>query len=81
MDIYVGNLPYSVDDDELRQAFEAYGQVSRSKVVMDRMTGRSRGFGFITIDDDQDAQKAIEAMNGSEMGGRTLTVNQARPRE
>ncbi len=81
MDIYVGNLPYSVDDDELRQAFEAYGQVSRSKVVMDRMTGRSRGFGFITIDDDQDAQKAIEAMNGSEMGGRTLTVNEARPRE
>ncbi len=81
MNIFVGGLPYAVSDDELRDAFEVHGTVTSAKVITDRETGRSRGFGFVEMSDDAEANKAIEAMNGSEMGGRTLTVNQARPRE
>lgn len=81
MNIFVGGLPYAVSDDELRDAFEAHGTVTSAKVITDRETGRSRGFGFVEMSDDGEANAAIEAMNGSEMGGRTLTVNQARPRE
>jgi len=78
--IYVGNLPYSVGDDELRGLFEVYGEVSSAKVIMDRETDRSRGFGFVEMPDDGAAQQAIEALNSQESGGRRLTVNVARPR-
>ena len=78
--IYVANLPYSTGDDELRQAFEAHGAVDKATVIKDRDTGRSRGFGFVEMANDDEANAAIEAMNGSEMDGRPLTVNEARPR-
>ena len=81
MDIYVGNLPYSIDDQQLGDAFAEHGRVSRAKVVMDRETGRSRGFGFVTMDDEAEGQQAIEAMNGAQLGGRSLVVNQARPKQ
>lgn len=79
--IYVGNLPFSVNDTELRSMFEAHGQVASASVVMDRETGRPRGFGFVEMSDDGEADQAINAMNGKEIGGRALTVNEARPRE
>ena len=81
MNIYVGNLPYSVDRDELRGIFEQYGEVSAARVVSDRETGRSKGFGFVEIPDDAQAKAAIEALNGNEIGGRKAVVNEARPRE
>ena len=80
MNIYVANLPWSVTDDELRSAFEAYGNVSSATVIKDRDTGRSRGFGFVEMPDDGEAKAAIENLNDSQMGGRPLTVNEARPR-
>ena len=80
MNIYVGNLPYNVDDAELEAAFAAHGAVDRAKVITDRDTGRSRGFGFVEMPNDDEARAAMEALNGSEMAGRTLTVNEARPR-
>lgn len=79
--IYVGNLPFSTNDAELRSMFEAHGTVASATVVMDRETGRSRGFGFVEMSDDAQAQAAIEAMNGKSINGRDLTVNEARPRE
>lgn len=81
MNIYVGNLPFNTDDDELREMFEAHGQVSSASVIKDRETGRSRGFGFVEMPDATLAQAAIEAMNGADIGGRPLRVNEARPRE
>lgn len=81
MRIYVGNLPFSMDDGALQNLFESHGQVESAKVVTDRDTGRSRGFGFVEMPDDAQARKAIESINGSEVGGRTLTVNEAKPRE
>jgi RNA recognition motif-containing protein len=80
MNIYVGNLPFNADDAGLRVAFEAHGEVSSAQVVMDRETGRSRGFGFIEMPNQEQAQAAIAALNGSDLGGRTLNVNEARPR-
>lgn len=80
MNIYVGNLPYSVTDDELRAAFAEYGAVSSAKIIMDRFSGRSKGFGFVEMDSDSEAEKAIEALNNSDMQGRNLRVNQAKPR-
>ncbi|HOO77788.1 MAG TPA: RNA-binding protein [bacterium] len=80
MDIYVGNLPYDVSDDELRQMFESYGAVASARVIMDRAAGRSKGFGFVEMPDRAEAEKAIEAMNGSEVGGRALRVNESKPR-
>lgn len=77
--LYVGNLPYSTTADDLREAFSQFGTVSRTQVVSDRETGRSRGFGFVEMADGGDA--AVEAMNGAPFQGRTLTVNEARPRE
>lgn len=77
--VYVGNLPWEVTEDDLVQAFTPYGQVEGARIATDRATGRSRGFGFVEMDDD-DAAKAIEALNGSDWGGRTLTVNEARER-
>ena len=81
MNIYVGNLPYSTDRDELRAVFEQYGEVSSARVVADRETGRSRGYGFVEMPNAEQAQAAIEALNGKEIGGRKAVVNEARPRE
>lgn len=79
--IYVGNLSFRTDDDALRAAFEPFGAVSSAKVVMDRETGRSRGFGFVEMEDGGAAQAAIEGTNGKDLDGRNLRVNEARPRE
>jgi len=81
MNIYVGNLSWNTNDDELRGAFEAFGEVSSAKVIMDRETGRSRGFGFVEMPDDSAAKQAIEGNNDKDLGGRTLRVNEARPRD
>ncbi|MFG0241581.1 MAG: RNA recognition motif domain-containing protein [Phycisphaerales bacterium JB054] len=80
MRIYVGNLPFSTGEDELRAAFEPHGAVMSAAVIMDRDTGRSRGFGFVEMA-DEDARKAIEAMNGKDLDGRALVVNEARERQ
>ena len=79
--LYVGNLPYSFRDEDLQQAFAAHGSVSSAKVMMERDTGRSKGFGFVEMGSDAEAQTAIEAMNGQQFGGRGLVVNEARPME
>ncbi len=79
--IYVGNLPFSVNDDQLRQMFEAHGAVASASIVMDRETGRPRGFGFVEMSDASAADTAINAMNGKDCGGRALVVNEAKPRE
>jgi RNA recognition motif-containing protein len=79
--IYVGNLPFSTTKDELRQVFEKFGQVVSAEVITDRQTGRSRGFGFVEMADDSQAEAAIAGLGGTDLGGRTLTVNETRPRE
>ncbi|MCW5654784.1 RNA-binding protein [Hydrogenophaga sp.] len=79
--LYVGNLPYSVRDEDLQQAFGAFGAVNSAKVMMERDTGRSKGFGFVEMGSDAEAQSAIEGMNGQSLGGRSLVVNEARPME
>ncbi|WP_374413704.1 RNA recognition motif domain-containing protein [Hydrogenophaga sp.] len=79
--LYVGNLPYSVRDDDLQQAFSEFGSVSSAKVMMERDTGRSKGFGFVEMGSDAEAQAAINGMNGQSLGGRSVTVNEARPME
>jgi RNA recognition motif-containing protein len=78
--LYVGNLGYTVTDSDLQAMFESYGTVQSAQVVMDRDAGRSKGFGFVEMGSDQEAQAAIAALNGKESSGRTLTVNEARPR-
>jgi cold-inducible RNA-binding protein len=78
--IFVGNLSFNTAEDELRQAFEAYGQVDRVSIMTDRDTGRSRGFGFVEMASNDDGEKAITALNGSQIGGRTINVNEARPK-
>lgn len=80
MRLYVGNLPYQLTEDELRGAFESHGAVANADIVMDRETGRSRGFGFVEMTNSNEAQAAIEALNGQDLGGRKLVVNEARPR-
>jgi RNA recognition motif-containing protein len=79
--LYVGNLPYTVRDEDLQQAFGDFGSVSSAKVMMERDTGRSKGFGFVEMGSDAEAQAAIEGMNGQSLGGRSLVVNEARPME
>ena len=79
--LYVGNLPYSVRDDDLQQAFSAFGQVTSAKVMVERDTGRSKGFGFVEMGSDAEAQAAIEGMHGQALGGRNVVVNEARPME
>ncbi len=79
--LYVGGLPYSTTDAELKDAFSAAGAVSSAVVIMDKMTGRSKGFGFVEFAADEDAQKAIDQFNGKDFGGRSITVNEARPME
>lgn len=80
MNIFVGNLPFSTTDADLEESFSAHGDVTSAKVIIDRMTGRSRGFGFVEMADDTQANAAIEALNGSELEGRAMTVNEARAR-
>jgi len=78
--IFVGNLDFNTSEEELRQMFEVYGQVDRVSIMTDRETGRSRGFGFVEMSSAEDGEKAIAALNGSQLGGRTLNVNEARPK-
>jgi RNA recognition motif-containing protein len=79
--LYVGNLSYDTSDSKLQEMFEEYGSVQSAQVIMDRDTGRSKGFGFVEMSSDQEAQAAITGLNGKEAGGRSLTVNEAKPRE
>jgi RNA recognition motif-containing protein len=79
--LYVGNLPYTVRDEDLQQSFSAFGNVNSAKVMMERDTGRSKGFGFVEMGNDAEAQQAIAGMNGQSLGGRSLVVNEARPME
>ena len=79
--LFVGNLSFQTTENDLQDAFAAHGTVVEANLMMDRMTGRPRGFGFVTMSSAEEAQKAIEALNGKELGGRALTVNVARPRE
>lgn len=79
--LYVGNLPFTISDEELGGAFQRFGTVTSAKVILDRDSGRSKGFGFVEMGSDDEAQQAIEGMNGQSLGGRTLTVNEARPIE
>ena len=81
MNIYVSNLAYNATDDDLRQLFESYGEVDTIRIITDRDTGQSRGFGFVEMPDSAAAKAAIQGVQGKELGGRTLTVNEARPRE
>jgi RNA recognition motif-containing protein len=78
--IFVGNLDFNTSEDELRQMFEAYGQVDRVSIMTDRDTGRSRGFGFVEMTSGEDGDKAITALNGTQVNGRTLNINEARPK-
>lgn len=80
MNIYVGNLSYDTHDDSLRNAFSAHGTVDEARVVSDRETGRSRGFGFVEMPNSEEAQKAIASLNGGDLDGRSITVNEARPK-
>ncbi len=81
MKIYVGNIPFSTTEDSLSAEFGAFGEVEDVALITDRETGRPRGFAFVTMANDEEAKKAIETLNGTEVGGRTITVNEARPRE
>ena len=79
--LYVGGLPYATTDNELKEAFSKAGAVASAVIIMDKMSGRSKGFGFVEMSSDDDAQKAIDMWNGKDFAGRTLTVNEARPME
>jgi RNA recognition motif-containing protein len=79
--LYVGGLPYSVTEDKLQEIFSAHGTVESARVITDRFTGRSRGFGFVEMNSEEEAQTAIDSLNGSDLDGRSLTVNEARPQE
>ena len=80
MNIYVGNLSYNVTEEDLRQAFEAFGQVTSASIIKDKFSNQSKGFGFVEMPVKEEAQAAVSGMNGKEMKGRTLNVNEARPR-
>ncbi len=79
--LYVGGLPYSTSEGELEELFASYGQIESVRIITDRMTGRSRGFGFVEMSSEDECQQAIDALNGKDFNGRNLTVNKARPRE
>ena len=81
MNIYVGNLPYETTDESLQVSFTEYGEVSTARVITDRFSGRSRGFGFVEMPDASQAEAAIKGLNGKDLNGRALTVNEAKPRE
>jgi cold-inducible RNA-binding protein len=78
--LYVGNLPHSTTEAELRNVFQVYGEVEKVSIVTDRETGRARGFGFVEMANAEEAEKAVAALNGTELGGRTLTINEAKPK-
>ncbi len=80
MNIYVGNLPYNLTEDDLKAAFSEFGEVSSASIIMDRMSGQSKGFGFVEMPDNSEADQAIKALNESALNGRNIKVNQARPR-
>lgn len=80
MNIYVGNLSYKVSDNDLKETFEKFGEVASAKVITDRDTGRSKGFGFVEMENDSEAQNAIDDLDGTEMDGRTIKVNKAKPK-
>ena len=80
MNIYVGNLPYNVVEEDLKEIFEEYGEVSTVKIISDKLTGRSKGFGFVEMDDDEEAKKAIDELNNAELSGRNIKVNESRPK-
>jgi RNA recognition motif-containing protein len=80
MNIFIGNLSYGLSEDELQQVFEEYGEVSSAKIITDKYSGKSKGFGFVEMPDDEAANQAIEALDGSSLGGRNINVNQARER-
>ena len=77
--IYVGNLPFSITDADLKKMFESYGQLGEVVIIKDKFNGRSKGFGFVTVEDDAEAERAVSELNGKDMEGRALTVNEARP--
>jgi len=79
--LYVGSLPYSVDDTQLQELFAKFGQVSSAKVIRDKFSGQSKGFGFVEFASDEEGQKAMEGMNGQDLGGRSIKVNEAKPME
>lgn len=81
MDIYIGNLHYEITEEQLKQIFEEYGQIDEVKIIKDRETGRSKGFGFVTIADDEQGERALEEMDGAEINGRSVKVNRAKRRE
>ncbi len=81
MNIYIGNLSYQMTEEELKDTFSAFGNVTSTKIIFDRYTNRSKGFGFVEMENDEEAKAAIEGLNEKEVGGRTLRVNEARPRE
>ena len=80
MNIFVGSLPWATEEDELRSSFEAYGEVTSARIITDKFTGRSKGFGFVEMPDDEAAQKAIDELDGSEMRGRSIVVNKSEPK-
>ena len=80
MNVYVGNLNYDLSEDDLKQAFEELGEVTSAKIISDRYSGRSKGFGFVEMSSDDEAKAAIEALSGKELNGRTMVVNEARPK-
>lgn len=81
MNIYVGNLNFKVSENDLQEAFETFGNVSDTKIITDKYSGRSKGFGFITMEDSENANKAIDELNGTELHGREMVVNEAKPRK
>lgn len=81
MNIFIAGLSYSINDADLKELFSEYGEIASSKVIMDRQTGRSKGYGFVEMDDNDAAKKAIDELNGAEYDGRTISVSEARPRE
>ena len=80
MNIYVGNLPYSITDSELREAFSSFGEVARANLITDKFSGESKGFGFVEMNNNSEGDAAIKGLNGTDMKGRNITVNQAKPR-
>jgi len=81
MNIYIGNLAYTVTEDELRDAFSEFGQVDSASIIIDKFSGRSKGFGFVDMPDSSEAREAIESLNDKDLNGRTIKVNEAKPRE
>lgn len=81
MNIYVGNLPFAVGEEDLKEIFEEYGEVSSVKIISDKFTGRSKGFGFVEMDSDDEANNAINELNNAEVGGRNIKVNESKPRQ